>query len=25
VNERPSKFVVALRHLLGEEQRGLAE
>jgi hypothetical protein len=23
VNERPSKFVVALRHLLGEEQKGL--
>ncbi|MEP6693712.1 MAG: VTC domain-containing protein [Chloroflexota bacterium] len=24
VNERPSKFVVALRHLLGEEQTGLS-
>lgn len=23
VNERPSKFVVAMRHLLGEEQKGL--
>jgi len=25
VNERPSKFVVALRHLLGEEQKSLAQ
>jgi len=25
VNERPSKFVVALRHLLGEEQTGLSK
>ena len=25
VNERPSKFVVALRHLLGEEQKSVAQ